>query len=89
MPARFTKTNRDYLWLLPNEFDYLVPLICNLDSTGFKYESLFGKSLTNRFETQFLVKAVVPTRSKSGEIFSMKSIRKHFATEWVKEYMEY
>ena len=63
VPARFTKTNRDYLWVLPNEFDYLVPLICNLRDTGFKNESQFAKSLDNCYVNQFLEKAAVPVKS--------------------------
>ena len=89
VPAEHTKTNTEYLWLLPNEIAYAVDLVRGHQGTGFNTKDKLRESLENFYTRQILEKAAVPTKDAKGNLYSMKSIRKYRATEWVKLVTEY
>lgn len=45
MPANVAKTDKDYLWLLPREFDVIVKEILGLTDTGFSNYEVLWKSV--------------------------------------------
>ena len=54
MPAEYSKTHSDYMWLIPDEFDYVTQSILACETTGFvSADKLYG-CLQNFFKQQVL-----------------------------------
>lgn len=88
-PAKEVKTKRDYFWLLPNEFDKVVPLILNHTNTGFNNYKVLNKSLRSFFSKQVLAKADVPMSHAPMKMYNMRTLRAYRATEWMNLVAEY
>ena len=89
VPAEFTKTKTDYCWLLPVHMNEIVVNILELEHTGYNNKEGLLIGLNNYYTDQILNRSGIQTRDASGKLYSMKSIRKFRATEWVLLYSEY
>ena len=54
VPASISKTKRDYLWLLPNEFERVYDIILDLRETGFDTYTELRKRLVPYYTSQVL-----------------------------------
>ena len=50
VPPEFTKTDTDYIWLLPNEIMYAVELVQSHQGTGYSTSEKFREGLDNFYE---------------------------------------
>ena len=83
MPASETKTDRDYLWLLPDECGPVYDYIAALRGTGFASVAELCKSMKRFYSTQVLPKAGVEMRYAAKKLYSMRTARAARATEWI------
>lgn len=90
VPADYTKTKHDYLWLLPKDFDNVVKWIMSMNDAGFTSAEKLRSSLESFYTTQVLMKAGdVPKRHNDKKWYCMRTARAYHATEWVKLVHEY
>ena len=89
MPKEHTKTNVDYVWLVPAELDNLVPAMISHDGTGYDNYEALKDSLRKYFSDTVLPDAGVPRQAAPRKLFNLRSIRAFRATEWIKLNMEY
>ena len=89
-PASDTKTDRDYLWLIPVEYDRLVDRILTLPYTGFHSYEKLAASMKPFYSLQVLQKVKgVKTRHSRTKWYCMRTARAFRATEWIKLVTEY
>ena len=89
VPASVSKTKRDYLWLLPDEFEKVYNLILNLKETGFATYAELRKPMVPFYTEHVLKKAKVPVRHSDKNNYCMRTSRAYRATEWIKLVTEY
>ena len=82
-PADFTKTGLHYRWLIPNESNDIVELVLKTTVTGFKRHEDLKTKLTYWYE-KVMKDAGLEMENEIGDRLTMRSIRCHHATEWVK-----
>ena len=83
MPSSETKTDRDYLWLLPDEFGAVYNWIAELGVTGFSSTAELCKSMKWFYSSQVLKKAGIETRYTDKKLYNMRTARATRATEWI------
>ena len=83
MPSSETKTDRDYLWLLPDEFGAVYNWVAELGGTGFSSTAELCKSMKRFYSSQVLNKAGIETRYAPKKLYSMRTARAARATEWI------
>lgn len=89
MPGSETKTARDYLWLLPDQYITVYDWIGALRGTGFSSYSELCKSMKRFYSSQVLEKAGIETRYRANKLYSMRTARATRATEWIMLIEEY
>ena len=84
-----TKTKRDYFWLLPVEFEKLVPAYTEHNQTGFNSFSDLKETLRAYFKDMVLKRAAVKVNYKGSKEYTLKNIRCTRASQWLKLVTEY
>lgn len=90
VPYNITKTQRDYFWLIPNKYNFVVMQIRKLVDTGYtKYEQLVDSM--KPFYTNMVLKKAKGVLKKHNDKkwYSMRTARAYHATEWIKLVYEY
>lgn len=89
VPAAETKTRHDYFWLLPDEMADFVSYVEELPHTGFPNFRALNRALGPYYDKQVLKESGVRTSDRSGNSYTMRTIRAARATEWVLLQQEY
>ena len=82
-PSDFTKTHRDYRWLIPNQANDIVDLILRLGTTDYTKQDVLKEDLKYWY-WKTMRDAALSLENEQGERLNMRSIRCYFATEWIK-----
>ena len=81
--SSFTKTHRDYTWMIPNEANDIVDLILRLGTTDYTKQDVLKEDLKYWY-WKTMRDAGLDLENEDDERLNMRSIRCYFATEWVK-----
>ena len=90
VPASYSKTHSDYMWLLPDVHDRVTQSILTNDVTGFETDDCLYRSLQNFYKRQLLEKVEgILIRHSRTNYYCMRTARAFRATEWVRLVTEY